>query len=120
MTAAIFKVIASFKRPNGSALTGPQYTVTLMDEDRFFDDKLGASPLDTNGEATFLVFTADIVSIDSPNERTPDIYFVVKNDGREIHRTEVRPNVNFEGTDAVTGRPNATTQSFGPYEVAED
>jgi hypothetical protein len=120
MTAEIFKVIASFKRPNGSALTGSKYTVTLMDEDRFFDDKLGDSPLDTNGEAPFLIYTADIVSIDSPDERTPDIYFVVKSDGREIHRTDVIRNVSFDGTDAVTGRPDATTQTFGPFEVPED
>ncbi len=45
MPAKIFKVIASFQDVEGNPLNGPDYAVTLMDEGRFFDDKLSDSTL---------------------------------------------------------------------------
>jgi hypothetical protein len=119
MPADVFRVIGSFEDANGEPLTGADYTVRLLDKDRFFDDKLGASSLDVNGMAEFLVFPADIVSIDSPGERTPDLYFVVSKGDREIFRSEVFPNVNFDQPDPVTGRPDALTRSFGPFRVSQ-
>jgi len=119
MTAEVFKVSASFRKENGEPLTGREYAIGLRDEDRFFDDKLGMSSLDANGVAEFLVFAADIVSIDSPGERTPDLYFIVLKNGQEIYRSEVYRNVNFDTVDEVTGRPQGLTQSFGPFTVSD-
>ena len=117
MPADIFKVIASFEDAGGRPLTGREYMVKLRDKDPFFDDKLGASSLNPKGEAEFLVFAADIASIDSPGERTPDLYFVVTKDDREIFRSEVFENVQLEEVDAVTGRRDSLTRSFGPFRV---
>ena len=118
MPAEVFKVIASFVDESGQPLTGAGYSVMLMDQDRIFDDKLGASRLDGEGRAEFLVFAADILSIDSPDERTPDIYFVVLKEHDEVCRTEVFPNVNFDLVDPVTGRADGLTKEFGPFRVA--
>ena len=63
---------------------------------------------------------ADIYSVDSFGERTPDLYFVVEKDGREVYRTDVFREVDFEGDDPVTGRKKGLTQSFGPFRVQED
>jgi hypothetical protein len=119
MTSEIFKVNASFRKQNGEPLTGKQYMVGLRDKDRFFDDKLGKSSLDANGNAEFLVFASDIVSFDSPSERAPDLYFIVERDGEEIYRSVVFPNVDFDAVDEVTGRARSLTRSFGPFTVLE-
>ena len=119
MTTEIFKVRASFRKSNGEPLTGKAYRVALRDKDPLFDDKLGKSGLDRDGVAEFLVFAADFLSIDSPNERTPDLYFIVEKDGDEIFRSEVFPNVLFDIADEITGRPKRLTQEFGPFEVAD-
>ena len=105
MTTGVFKVIATFQDSNGKPLAGDEYAVRLLDKDRFFDDKLGSSSLSDDGVAEFLIYVADIKSIDSPDERTPDIYFVVTKSGEDIFRSEVFPEVNFEATDPVTGPP---------------
>ena len=117
MPAEIFKVITSFQDADGRPLSGSEYSVTLMDEDRFFDDKLNDSALDPKGNAEFMIYAADIVSIDSMDERTPDLYFIVKKGGKEIFRTDVIPNVDFDAEDPITGRANSTTQTFGPYRL---
>jgi len=119
MPAEMFKVIASFQDAHGQPLTGSAYSVSLRDQDRFFDDRLGDSFLDGSGEAGFLVAVADIVSLDSPGERTPDLYFIVKKDGQEIFRSEVFADVNFDTVDAVTGRTDSVTKAFGPFRVTE-
>ena len=119
MSAEIFRVIASFQGSNGNPLTGADYAITLMDEDRFFDGKLDESALDAEGQANFMIVTADILSLDSMGERTPDLYFIVKQDGKEIFRTGVIPNVDFDVKDPVTGRTNAITRSFGPFRLSE-
>lgn len=117
MSSGIFKVNASFQNSDGKPLTGEQYSVGLLDEDRFFDDKLGVSELDENGVAEFVIYVADILSIDSSGERKPDLYFVVRKDGDEIFRSDVIPEVDFEVHDPVTKRPKGLTKSFGPYRV---
>lgn len=118
MSSGIFKVIASFQTRDGKPLTGGEYSVMLHDEDKFFDDKLGTSRLDGEGRAEFIIFVADIISIDSPDERTPDLYFVVYKDGKEIFRTETIHEVDFELRDAVTGRAKGLSKAFGPFSVA--
>jgi hypothetical protein len=119
MPAEMFKVIAKFVNAAGEPLTGDEYRVSLRDRDRFFDEKLGASKLDASGTAEFIIFTVDILSFDSVGERTPDLYFIVERDGREVHRTKVFDNVDFELEDSVTGRPRSLTRLFGPFRVTE-
>ena len=117
MSAGIFRVIASFQTVDGNPLTGEEFSVSLRDKDRFFDDKLGSSRLDTKGNAEFIIFVADIISIDSPAERTPDLYFVVYKDGEEIFRSDTIHEVDFEVRDVVTGRAKGLTKTFGPFQV---
>lgn len=114
----IFKVIAEFINTDGSALSGADYTATLMDEDKYFDDKLGAKGIAEDGTAEFLVAAADILSFDSQGERTPDLYFVVRKGNKEVFRSEVFTDVDFEAEDPVTGRQKGLTRKFGPFEVA--
>ena len=117
MPAEIFKVIATFTDENGVPLTGGDYSVVVMDDDKFFDDKLGAEPLGPDGKAEFLISVADILSFDSAGERTPDLYFVVKKGGKEVFRSEVFAEVDFDAKDPVTGRPKGVTKAFGPFAV---
>ena len=117
MSSGIFKVIGKFTDENGNPLTGNDYEVALLDEDRFFDDKLGTATLSPDGEAEFVFAAADILSIDSAGETTPDLYFVVRKNGKEVFRSEVFDEVSFESRDPVTGRAKGLTQSFGPLEV---
>ena len=119
MSAEIFRVIAGFQDSSGNPLTGSEYAITLMDEDRFFDGKLDESILDPEGHANFMIATADILSLDSMGERTPDLYFIVKKEGKEIFRTDVIPNVDFDVEDPVTGRTNAITRNFGPFRLPD-
>jgi len=119
MSSGLFKVIATFEDANGKPLSGTEYLVRLYDEDRFFDDKLGKAKLDTNGHAEFLISVADIKSIDSLDERTPDLYFVLEKNGTEVFRSTTIPNVDFEAVNQVTGRPQGLTQSFGPFRIEQ-
>lgn len=118
MTSGIFKVIGKFTDVDGYPLTGDDYDVALLDEDKYFDDKLGTAGLSDDGEAEFLITAADILSIDSIGETTPDLYFVVRKAGKEIFRSEVFSGVDFEATDPVTGRSKNLTKIFGPFEVS--
>ena len=118
MPAEMFKVIASFTDENGAALTGGDYSVVVMDDDKYFDDKLGAKPLGADGSAEFLIAVADIFSIDSAGERTPDLYFVLRKGGKEVFRSEVFTNVDFDAKEPVTGRPKGLTRAFGPFAVS--
>jgi hypothetical protein len=119
MPADMFKVIATFTDESGAPLTGSDYSVTLMDDDKYFDDKLGSQGLSPEGKAEFLVAVADILSFDSAGERTPDLYFVVKKDGKEVFRSEVFQEVDFDAKDPVTGRAKGLTKAFGPFVVAQ-
>jgi len=117
MSLGIYKVIAEFTDANGSPLNGDSYSVAILDQDRYFDDKLGEANLSVDGAAEFLISAADILSFDSAGERTPDLYFVVRRDGDEIYRSEVFDDVDFETNDPVTGRPKGLTKKFGPFRV---
>ncbi len=117
MTADLFRVIARFENAEGHPFFGSEYEVSLLDKDRLFDDKLGATSLSKDGTAEFLFSVADVLSIDSIGERTPDIYFVVTENGNEVFRSEVFPEVNFDATNPVTGRKDNLTREFGPFRV---
>ena len=118
MPAEMFKVIATFTDESGAPLTGSDYSVALMDDDKYFDDKLGSQSLSPDGKAEFLVAVADILSFDSSGERTPDLYFVIKKGQDEIFRSDVFQDVDFDAKDPVTGRAKGLTKSFGPFVVA--
>lgn len=120
MASGIYKVIATFVDRNGRPVTGKHLSVRLMDEDRYFDDKLGEVSLGSDGVAEILITAADILSFDSAGERTPDLYFVLLDDGDEVFRSEVFEEVDFEITDPVTGREKGLTKQFGPFVVAQD
>ena len=117
MSSGLFKVIASFQTASGQPLCGAQYSVALRDQDRYFDDRLGESALNNEGVAEFLISAADILSFDSIGEKTPDLYFIVNENGKEIFRSEVFQQVDFEAKDPVTGRAKGLTQSFGPFRI---
>ncbi len=117
MPADLFKVVARFVNAEGRPFTGSAYKVTLLDRDRLFDDKLGSTSLNEDGTAEFLFSVADVLSIDSVGERTPDIYFVITENGNEVFRSEVFPEVNFDATNPVTGRQDSLTKEFGPFRV---
>ena len=117
MTADLFRVIARFENAEGRPFFGSEYEVSLLDKDRLFDDKLGATSLSADGTAEFMFSVADIFSIDSLGERTPDIYFVVTENGNEVFRSEIFAEVDFDATDPVTGRKDNLTREFGPFRV---
>lgn len=117
MPADLFKVIARFENAEGRPFFGSEYEVTLLDKDRLIDDKLGSTSLSEDGTAEFLFSAADILSIDSMGERTPDIYFLITENGNEVFRSEVFPEVNFDAADPVTGRQDNATMEFGPFRV---
>ena len=117
MTADLFRVVARFENAEGRPFFGSEYEVSLLDRDRLFDDKLGATAIREDGTAEFLFSAAEILSIDSIGERTPDIYFVITENGNEVFRSEVFPEVSFDAKDPVTGRQDNLTREFGPFRV---
>jgi hypothetical protein len=117
MPAELFKVIARFENAEGRPFTGSAYKVSLLDQDRLVDDKLGSTTLNEDGTAEFLFSAADILSIDSIGERKPDLYFVISENGNEVFRSEVFPEVDFDATDTVTNRKDKLTRKFGPFRV---
>lgn len=117
MPADLFRVIARFENAEGRPFFGSAYRVSLLDKDRLFDDKLGSTSINEDGSAEFLFSAADILSIDSMDERKPDIYFVITESGNEVFRSEIFPDVDFDITDPVTGQEDGLTKEFGPFRV---
>lgn len=117
MPADLFRVIARFENAEGRPFFGSAYTVSLFDEDKLRDDKLGSTSLNEDGTAEFLFSAADILSIDSVGERTPDLYFVITESGNEVFRSELFPQVDFNAANPVTGREDRLTMEFGPFRV---
>ena len=117
MPADLFKVIARFENAEGRPFFGSEYKVTLLDQDRLFDDKLGSVSLNEDGTAEFVFSVSEVFSIDSPGERTPDLYFLITEHGNEVFRSDVIPEVDFDATDPVTGREDTLTKEFGPFRV---
>lgn len=117
-TSGLFRAIARFIDPQGQPISGPGWTARVRDRDCLLDDLLGEEPLDKDGAARFLINVADIKSLDSPDERAPDLYFTLYRDGHEVFRSELLEDVDFEALDAVSGEPNRITQEFGPFQVS--
>jgi hypothetical protein len=118
-TSGLFSAIAIFVDGSGNPLTQPGLTASVSDQDVLLDDCLGTAKVDHEGRATFMLAAADIMSLDSPGEREPDLYFKLFKDGDEIFRSKVSRNVDFESLDPVSGDPVQITQEFGPFTVTE-
>jgi len=119
-SSGLFNVIVRFTNLQGAPLAGPQWSVEVVDEDPLRDDRLGTSSLNEHGEGRVFFSVADVASLDSPGERKPDLYFILKRNGREVFRTGVERDVDFEALDPVTGRPHDLTRDFGTIEVDID
>ncbi|MBE9549739.1 MAG: hypothetical protein IMF09_10070 [Proteobacteria bacterium] len=120
-SSGLFRVIVSFIAEDGAPLAAAQWAVKVKDRDPLLDATLAEARLENDGSAGMLISVSDISSLDSPAERTPDLYFVLYRDGKKVLTTEVIENVDFESIDPVTGRATgSTTQTFGPYKVAAD
>jgi hypothetical protein len=71
---------------NGRGLAG--LTISIYDADLFFDDRLGQTETDTNGQYSFIYHTADFHDL---FERQPDIYLkVMDRAGQTLYTTEDR------------------------------
>lgn len=117
MSSGLFKVIVRFQNMHGIPLGGDGWMVRVYDDDPLVDGFLGESPVDDNGEAGILIAVADIHSFDSPEERTPDLYFKLYHNGKHIYKSPVFENVNFERKDSVTGNTSELTRVLGPIRV---
>lgn len=116
-TSGLYHAIAQFLDPQGRPLSGDEWQARIFDEDVLLDDTLGSSGLDDEGKARFLVPVADIKSIDSPGERNPDLYFRLFLRGREVFRSKVIEDVDFETLHKVSGEPAKITREFGPFVI---
>ena len=116
-TSGLFRAIVQFLDPHGQPLTGSQWQARILDRDILLDDRLGRSSLDEHGKASFLIPVSDIMSGDSPGERDPDLYFRLFLDEREVFRSEVIEDVDFESLDEVSGEPTQISREFGPYVI---
>lgn len=116
-TSGLFRAVASFVDGQDNPISGAAWTARLRDRDCLLDGLLGEVALDASGKATFMFNVADIKSLDSPGERQPDLYFTLYHMGREMFRSEVLEDVDFESLDPVSGEASQITRAFGPYQV---
>ncbi len=116
-TSGLFQVIVRFTNMRGEPLAGRDWKVAVMDEDPMDDDELGKATLNDEGEARLLLSMSDVLSIDSPGERKPDLYFVLYHYDREVYRSSVWRDVDFEALDPVTGEADQLTRDFGTLKV---
>jgi hypothetical protein len=119
-TSGLFCAVVRFEDIDGNPLSGPDWTVVARDRDALRDNTLGEAGLDAQGQARILIAVADIMSADSPGERMPDLYFSLRRNGREVFRSEVQVDVDFESLDPVSGDPVRITREFGPYRVESE
>lgn len=113
-----YRVIAHFQGEDRRPLQSGEYQVHLLDRDPISDDALGSCTLAPGGIATFEFSKADFRSIDSPLESRPDLYFVVTQGDRELLRTDLHPNVEFDKRHATAADPRVWQRAFGPFIVS--
>jgi Mlc titration factor MtfA (ptsG expression regulator)/Zn-finger nucleic acid-binding protein len=107
------------RKADGKPISGAsgQYSVKLYDKDLFRDDELGTPRLDADGRVQCTFDLHDIVSADSPLERKPDLYLILYERDKEVFRTPVFWNLDFEKRDAATGKMTAVTHDLGTFAV---
>ena len=81
--------------------------VDLMDEDPLMDDFMGKTDVGQDGRVEVVFDLAAAISMDTPFETEPDLYFRVRNGNMTIARTRTHPNVVF--LDQLAG-PNPPEQ----------
>ena len=88
------EVTARFiSKGNATPLTGDTYKFRLFDKDVFDDDYIGESGLDSNGVGKIKFNQAafgDIANL----ETTPDLYFVLVNNGVQIFESKIMEDID--------------------------
>ncbi len=83
------------KQPIG----GESYMLELYDEDKKDVDFLGSGPLNEQGIADIRFNPQDINQGEEDSilpETKPDIFFVIKKDGKEVYRSTTTYDIDFE------------------------
>jgi hypothetical protein len=76
----------------------------LHDADPISDDHLATAIVSSDGKLEFLIDTEDAGGGDSPFEKRPDIYILIKDtNGEVIFHSLVINNVDFEQRDPIYG-----------------
>jgi hypothetical protein len=90
-------VTAKFVNKNtGLPLNDSKYEFQLFDEDLIKDDVLGFCTLNSNGEVKLSFDIKKIRSFDSPMETRPDLWFSLSDGTKEIYKSDVLKNLDFE------------------------
>lgn len=99
MIAKINAEIKSTQSPNFSGMIAE-----LRDADPVSDDLLATATVQSTGKAEFLFDTEDVASGDSPFEKRPDLYLLIKDsNGSPIFRSAILPDIDFEKRDPISG-----------------
>jgi hypothetical protein len=105
------KIIARIKTKNAQAKIPSASRAVLMDKDSVSDDTLAEASPRSDGIAEFLFDLSEASSMDSPMERTPDLFVVLlAASGEEICRTDVVNHVCFTNRDPVSGDFTSTLE----------
>ena len=81
----------------------------LHDADPISDDHLATAVVSSDGKLEYLFDTEDAEGGDSPFEKRPDLYILIKNpDGDIIFRSLVLNNVDFDQRDPISGDRKST------------
>lgn len=98
------KIIAQIKTKNSQTKIPSPSRAVLMDKDSISDDTLAETTPSPDGLVEFLFDLSEATSVDSPMERTPDLFVVLyAASGEEICRTDVVKDVCFTNRDPVSG-----------------
>ncbi|UKN02385.1 hypothetical protein K6119_02470 [Paracrocinitomix mangrovi] len=88
-------------KPNGEPLKGMAIHTKVYDFDVNEDDYLGNMVMDDDGKGMLTITKDKWQSIDSPNEKYPDIYFVVYNGDEEIFKSKTFDDLQVEDSTAM-------------------
>lgn len=111
MQPTFVRVIAKLHCRSGDpqALVGRR--IRLYDVDTVANDFLSQATVAADGTAAFLFDLSAGRSLDSPLETKPDLFCVVSaDDGRTLYHSDVHPDVDFLGTDPVSGEQHRTIE----------
>lgn len=101
------------EKKTGKPISGSGYLAKLFDRDIFKkDDFMGEGTLNGDGEVEI---TCDLAN--AGLEITPDLYFVLFHNEKNIFKSKVKWNVNFLTVNKVTGVKYSTPQDLGTFEI---
>ncbi len=88
------EVTARFiSKGSANPLTGDAYKFRLFDKDAFDDDYIGESSLDSNGVGK-IKFNPAAFGDFANLETTPDLYFVLVNNGVQIFESKIMEDID--------------------------